>query len=145
MKLSIDQASDLRDVIIKRKLIAPDWFWCLSNSDLQKAYNGIGNERMYIGFRKILSLIYHFCKASILIHDVIYYFADNKQLTKEDFYEANKNLKINARKCLLHSRLKFIPPYYLWCWIKCFLAQIATNLFGYKYFISKDSKFKNNL
>lgn len=141
MNLTIQEVKDAKAFIINNKLIVPDWFWALSNQDIQKAYNGVGNESMYKPLRQALTWVFRFSIEAVIIHDVIFHYADFYNLNKNDFYQSNLNLKLNAKKCLWAKKYRY-PFTFVWQYIKCELAQMACNRLGFKYFRVKPSTFQ---
>ena len=132
LTLTIKQVRKIREYIVEHNLERPLWFDSLSDAEVKKCYNGVGSNETFRPLRMALTYVYQFAIPAVVIHDVIWSYVKEKNLTIDDFYLSNKNLKINARKCLFISyEDEYSWLYFEWCYVKCWLAERACNKLGF--------------
>jgi hypothetical protein len=115
--------------ILDWELNVPSWFWNLSTAEIAECYNGVGSDLTAKPLRAGLTHVYDFALEAVIIHDTIWSKKEKFNLSLDDFYASNENLKINARICLKY-KYSWWNPYYIWCYGKAWLAQDACNNFG---------------
>lgn len=109
------------------ELKVPDWFWSLSYAEIAKCYNGVGSDSTAKTLRKALTWIFSWAITSVVIHDVIWSYVEQYNLTIDDFYASNEDLKDNARKEIECSKWR---PIYWRRYRRAWLAQKACDLIG---------------
>lgn len=132
LKLTAETIQPYLDNIKDWGLIVPDWFWDLTPEEIAECYNGVGSDLTPKYIRWGLSFAYNFAIEEIIVHDVIFSMIKRFALTVKDFYEANKNLKINARICLKYKKELYTQSYSAWCYTKAWIAGKMCNWFGLK-------------
>ena len=97
----------LRELCREIRASAPDSFWTASDSELVRAYNGIGPDRWPAWIRAVITAMLRPFQAAALVHDWEYSLPEKSYLA---FTAANLRLAENiAREALSDCRVSLIP------------------------------------
>lgn len=97
----------LRGLCCEIRACAPDSFWAASDSELARAYNGIGPERWPSWIRAVITAMLRPFQAAAFVHDWEYSLPEKSYRA---FTAANCRLAANtAREALYDCRISFIP------------------------------------
>lgn len=129
MKLTAKTIQPYLDNIREWGLVVPEWWDELTAKEIAECFNGVGSDLTPKYIRWGLTHVYDFGIEAVIIHDVIFSMKEKYGLTEEDFYEANKNLKINARICLKYKQI-YSWTYRQWCYAKAWIAEKMCNRYG---------------
>ncbi|MFA7185126.1 MAG: hypothetical protein WC082_09545 [Victivallales bacterium] len=129
LKLTKETIQPYLKKIKELDMIVPDWWNELTPEDIAHCYNGVGSELTWKPLRQALSFIFRWALCAVIIHDTIWTYVEQKELTLEDFYDSNENLKINARKQLAANTSRGNPLYW-YRYYNAWRAQKACDLFG---------------